>query len=159
MIRNLIIIDKKGTNLLEVNFGECHSLAADPLMISSFISAIYAFGQSLNSRGIKNIRFEHLYFMLYTQNEFIFLISVDDDLESENRAKLERISSLFLERYSEQLRELEEASTTPDFTEFIDLLLDLDIAQKNCGEHPDCEDCPNHRVLPLDEISKAFLEK
>lgn len=158
MIRNLIIFSKKGYNLLEVNFGECHSLAASPLMVSGFISAIYAFGQSLNGRGIKNIRFEHLYFMLYTQNEFIFLISVDDDRESENRAKLERISSLFLEKYSEDLREFEETSITPDFTEFIDLLLDLDISQKNCGEHPDCEDCPNHRVLPLDEISKVFFD-
>ena len=159
MIRNLIIIDKKGTNLLEVNFGECHSLAANPLVISSFISAIYAFGQSLNGRGIKNIRFEHLYFMLYTKKEFIFLISVDDDLESENRAKLERISSLFLEKYSQELREFEETNTPSDFTEFINILLDLDIAQKNCGEHPDCEDCPNHRVLPLDEISKVFYDE
>lgn len=158
MIRNLLILDKKGNNLLEVNFGECHSLAASASMVSSFISAIYTFGQAMTGQGIKNIRFEHLFFLLYSQNDFIFLISVDDDLESENRAKLERISSLFLEKYGQELKEFEETSITPDFTEFIDLLLDLNIAQKNCGELPDCEDCPKHRVLPLDEISKVFSE-
>ncbi len=158
MIRNLMVLDRKGSNLLEVNFGECHSLSADPSVVAGFVGAIFMFGQSLNTKEIRNIRFEHLYFMFYPLKEFIFLISVDDDLESENRAKLERISDLFIEKYAHDLQNILDTNTAPDFTEFIDLLLDLDIAQNNCGEHPDCEECPNHRVLPLDEIAKVFRE-
>jgi hypothetical protein len=158
MIRNLMVLDKEGGSLLEMNFGECHSLSAEPSVISNFVSAMFMFGQSLNNQEIKNIRFEHLYFMFYPLKEYIFLISVDDDFEAENRVKLERISELFMGQYTQGNPPPMNTSTPPDYTEFIDLLIDLNIAQNNCGAHPDCEDCPNHRVLPLDEIAEVFKD-
>lgn len=159
MIRNLIILDNAGRNLLDVNFGECHSLGSSPLLISSFISAIYSFGQSAVGEGIKNIKFENLVFLLKAKQDIIFLISADDDEIENNRLKLDRISGMFLEKYAREIQDFEKTSITPDFTEFTNLLRDLNITQKNCGGRPECEGCPNHRVLPLDEISKAFRKE
>ena len=60
MIRNLLILDKKGNNLLEVNFGECHSLAANPSIVSSFISAIIVTGLTWEVNGYPmSIRMTH----------------------------------------------------------------------------------------------------
>ena len=159
MIRNLIVLDKAGRDLLAMNFGECHSLGGSPALISSFISAIYSFSQSAVGQGIKNIKFENLYFKLLNKNEIIFLISADDNDVRSNRIKLERISEMFFERYSNEVKEFEVNSISPDFTEFTDLLLELKITQKNCGGRPECQGCPNHRVLPLEEISKVFKKE
>lgn len=159
MIRNLIILDDAGSNLLDVNFGQCHSLGGSPLLISSFISAIYSFGKYAIGEGIKNIKFENLVFLLLAKDGIIFLISADDEEIDNNRLKLERISQMFLENYRQELIDFEKTRVTPDFSEFTTLLLNLNITQKNCGGRPECEGCPNHRVLPLDEISKAFKSK
>ena len=159
MIRNLIILDNAGRNLLAVNFGECHSLGGSSLLVSSFISAIYSFGQSALGEGVKNIKFENLIFLLMAKDDLIFLISADDDETENNRLKLDRISAMFLEKHAQEIQDFEKTSLTPDFTEFTNLLLDLKITQKNCGGKPECEGCPNHRVLPLDEIVKVFRKE
>ena len=158
MIRNLIVLDHEGSNLLEVNFGECHSLMAGETAISNFITALHMFGKSMIGHSIRNIRFEHLYFMLLNEEDFLFLISIDDDLIAENRFKLERISELFLEKYSQELRDIKESDNGHDFTEFIDLLIDMNIAQRNCGGNPTCDDCPEHRVLPIERMTDVIRE-
>jgi len=66
---------------------------------------------------------------------------------------------MFTEKYAREIQDFEDTSVTPDFTEFTNLLLDLKITQRNCGGRPECKGCPNHRVLPLDEISKAFRKE
>ncbi|MHA2425247.1 MAG: hypothetical protein ACXAEF_10685 [Candidatus Thorarchaeota archaeon] len=156
MIRNLIILDSAGRDLLAVNFGECHSMGGSPALISSFVSAIYSFSQSAIGQGIKNIKFENLYFMILNINEIIFLISADDEDVQTNRVKLQRIAEMFFDRYKKEMRDFEANSIAPDFTEFTKHLLDLRITQENCGGRSECEGCPNHRVLPLEEISDAF---
>ncbi|MHA1909089.1 MAG: hypothetical protein ACW98Y_17460, partial [Candidatus Thorarchaeota archaeon] len=97
MIRNLIILDSAGRDLLAINFGECHSLGGSPALISSFVSAIYSFSQTALGQGIKNIKFENLYFMLLNINEIIFLISADDEDLQSNRVKLQRIAEMFFD--------------------------------------------------------------
>lgn len=158
MIRNLIVLDSGGRNLLALNFGECHSLNASPELVSSFISAIYAFSQTVIGKKIKEITFEDLHFMILSKADLIFLISADDDNMTRNRVKLLRIAELFLERYGEEQENFEETGKTPNFKEFELLLFRLKIAMKNCGGRPECEGCPNHRVLPLGKIAKAFQE-
>jgi hypothetical protein len=63
---------------------------------------------------------------------------------------------MFFDKYKHEMKNFEANSIAPDFTEFTDHLLDLKITQTNCGGRPECEGCPNHRVLPLEEISKVF---
>ncbi|MFW9921233.1 MAG: hypothetical protein ACFFED_16640 [Candidatus Thorarchaeota archaeon] len=156
MIRNLIILDHAGNNLLSANFGECHSLGTSSEHIGGFVSAIYSFSQTIIGQEIRNIRFAHLDFLILSKSDIIFMISADDGGSHDNRRKLERISSLFIERYKDEVSQLKNTTNSPDFREFIDYLHELDITQQNCGNRPACQDCPDHRVLPLDEISKTL---
>ena len=94
--------------------------------------------------------------MLLNINEIIFLISVDDEDVQTNRVKLQKIAEMFFNRYKQGMKDFEANSIAPNFTEIIKHLLDLNITQKNCGGRPECEGCPNHRILPLEVISKAF---
>jgi hypothetical protein len=159
MIRNLIILDAAGRNLLAVNFGECHSLGDNPSLISSFVSAIYSFSQATIGQGIREIKFDELQFIMTSKQDLIFLISADDDELTRNRVKLLRISELFFERHKEDLETFEKTGNAPDFSDFTRLLFKLRITLKNCGGHPECEGCPNHRVLPLDKIAEVFKEQ
>ncbi len=156
MIRNLIILDSAGNDLVSANFGECHSLGTSSELIGGFVSAIYSFSQTIIGQEIRNIRFEHLDFLVLSKQDIIFMISADDGSARDNRRKLERISSLFIERYEDDLATFKRTNTAQDFHDFIDYLHELDITQKNCGGRPTCEDCPDHRVLPLEEISKTI---
>ncbi len=84
------------------------------------------------------------------------MISADDGSSRENRNKLNRISSLFLERYEDEVARFKATNVSQDFHGFVDYLHELDITQPNCGGRPTCADCPDHRVLPLEEISKTL---
>ena len=159
MIRNLIILDSSGNDLLSANFGECHSLGTKHDLIGSFVNAIYSFSQTIIGQEIRNIRFEHLDFLIMSKEDIIFMISADDGIPQENRRKLNRISTLFLERYKEQVAHLDDTRISPDFTEFVDYLHELDITQRNCGGRPTCADCPDRRVLPLEEMSKSIQKE
>jgi hypothetical protein len=55
MIRNLVILDKNGRDLLSSNFGECHSFGDNDDMISGFISAIYTFSKMLSADTVSEI--------------------------------------------------------------------------------------------------------
>ena len=159
MIRNLIILDSAGNDILSANFGECHSLGTGSELIGNFVSAIYSFSQTIIGQEIRNIRFEHLDFLILSKHDIIFMISADDGASSDNRRKLDRISSLFIERYEEDLDRFKRTNIPQYYPTFIDYLHELDITQRNCGGRPTCEDCPNHRVLPLEEISKTMQKE
>lgn len=159
MIRNLIILNSAGNTLLSTNFGECHSLGTNSELIGGFVSAICSFSQAVIGQDIRNIRFENLDFMVLSKEDVIFMISVDDGTALDNRRKLDRISSLFIERYENELFSLKASCDIPYFREFVDYLYELDIAQHNCGSRPSCENCPNHRILPLEEITQTIRKE
>jgi hypothetical protein len=156
MIRNLIILHSAGVDLFATNFGECHSMGSDPAMLGSFFSAIHKYGQSVMSGAIQQVEFDHLTFLVKELENLIFVISFDDDLAEENIIKLDRIADIFIQVYGHYLTDSEDAIAIPDTTDFDNLLIDLKIAQRNCGGRPLCEGCPNARVLPLDQIIESF---
>jgi hypothetical protein len=155
MIRNLVILDDQGNDIVNANFGECHSLGTDPNLIGSFVSAVYSFSQSIIGQEIKNIKFDNLNFMILSKDSLVYMISVDDSEVIANRNKLKRISELFVERYGREFVH-RESHPKHDFDRFVDVLHDLDITQKNCGGRPSCDDCPDHSTLPLDKIAQTI---
>jgi hypothetical protein len=158
MIRNLIILHSAGLDLFATNYGECHSMGGDPSMLGSFFSAIHKYGQSMEGGSIQQVEFENLTFLVKEQENLIFVLSFDDDHMEENIVKLDRIADLFIHVYGHYLSDTEDAIGIPDTTDFDSLLIDLKIAQRNCGGRPLCEGCPNARVLPLDQIIDTFQE-
>lgn len=155
MIRNLVILDSEGNDLVNANFGECHSLGTDSELIGSFVSAVYSFSQSIIGQTIKSIKFANLNFMILSRDNVVYMISVDDSEVTANRNKLERISELFAESYDHEFVH-RKSHLAHDFDGFIDMLHDLDITQKNCGGRPSCDGCPDHSVLPLDRIAETL---
>jgi hypothetical protein len=141
MIRNLIILHSAGLDIFATNFGECHSMGGDPSMLGAFFSAIHKFGQANEGGSIQQVEFEHLTFLV-----------------KENVVKLDRIADIFTHVYGHYLTDGEDAIGIPDTTDFDNLLIDLKIAQRNCGGRPLCEGCPNARVLPLDQIIESFQD-
>jgi len=74
----------------------------------------------------------HLLIVLLTDN--------DKDIKSID-SKIHRISSIFKEKYAEEIRDFD--GETSIFTRFKNTLIDLNLAEKNCGGRPECEGCPN----------------
>ena len=158
MIRNLIILHSAGLDLYATNFGECHSMGGDPSMLGAFFSAIHKFGQANEGGSIQQVEFEHLTFLVKEMDDLLFVISFDDDSVKENIVKLDRIADIFTHVYGHYLNDTNDTISIPDTTDFDNLLIDLKIAQRNCGGRPLCEGCPNARVLPLEQIIDSFQE-
>ncbi|MHA2386782.1 MAG: hypothetical protein ACXAEE_11290 [Candidatus Thorarchaeota archaeon] len=133
-------------------------MGGDPSMLSAFFSAIHKFGQANEGGPIQQVEFEHLTFLVKEMDDLLFVISFDDDNVKENVVKLDRIADIFTHVYGHYLTDGEDAIGIPDTTDFDNLLIDLKIAQRNCGGRPLCEGCPNARVLPLDQIIESFQD-
>ena len=157
MIRNLFVIDGEGNSLVVVNFGECHSLGENDKVVSGFISAIQSFSKMVSGEGANEIRLGNLFFIMSNHDDLLFALASDTNKDDENKRKLKRIMSLFIERYADYLQN---RSTSMDYTifdEFGSLLVTSGIAERNCGENPDCEECENrHKTLPLDELTEQL---
>ncbi|MHA1290829.1 MAG: hypothetical protein ACTSPB_25880, partial [Candidatus Thorarchaeota archaeon] len=85
MIRNLIIINKEGRALLSTNFGECHSLGEDDVMVSGFISALHGFSKILEATTLDQIELGALTFILKAKGNLVFALSADDENISEHK--------------------------------------------------------------------------
>ncbi len=157
MIRNLFVIDGEGNNVVAVNFGECHSIGENEKVVSGFISAIQSFSKMVSGEGASEIRLGNLFFVMNNHNDLLFALASDTNKDDENERKLERIMSLFIERYADYLDTDQSTKDYTIFDEFGSLLITSGIAERNCGEHPDCEECENHhKTLPLSEMTEQL---
>ncbi len=143
--------------MVKLNFGECHSLGLDENLISGFICALESFSNEITRSIIKSINFEDYIFHFYKDQRnllHVFISEPDDDIEVIN-FKIRRIASLFVEMYSTILQEYN--GEISRFNDFGNILIDMNLTQKNCGGRPECEGCPNS-VKTL-KVLDAFKEK
>ena len=159
VIRNIFIFTRDGIDLFTTNFGDCHSLEGHPSLTTGFLSALHSFGESLVGEQVKQVSFESLKMIFHAMGELITVIAVDDDNPKANRVKAERIGELFLSSYPDIFDDL--PLVTADMSKvngFADLLLELGIAERNCGNRPYCLDCPNrHQSFPVERMEWSLV--
>jgi len=160
MIRDLLVLTKSGMSLVSAYFGECHSLGPDVMLTSGFVSAVLSFGQELTGQEVKRISFGDLHLLFQARDQLLMLIAVDDDDFESNQVKLQRIADLFFENYGDLLEDGHFMGNLTPFEGFRDLLIELNIAQKNCGGRPECKGCPNSKKsFPLSRILNFFRRR
>lgn len=144
MIQNLFVI-RNGIAIVQQNFGNCHSLNYEPNLVTSFISALQSFSQEITGSSIKNMEFEDYIFHFLRDPDFpeIFYCLVTDieDDKNEISFKIKKIASIFKEKYGDTLKEF--THEISQYRNFGNILIDMHLAQKNCGGQPECVGCPN----------------
>ena len=127
-------------------------------MISGLISALHNMGQNLSGKGVDEIHFGEIYFVVLTDRDLLFAIAADDEQVEENKVRLAQIADLFLERYSSNLWS-RDADDYGVFQDFVPHLLDMGLVVNSCGDYPDCDGCPkSSRVLPMEQVIERSRE-
>ncbi|MHA1187230.1 MAG: hypothetical protein ACTSXA_05920 [Candidatus Heimdallarchaeota archaeon] len=151
MIQNIIVI-KDGTAIFNENFGECHKLNSDPLLLSAFFDALLSFASEFEQGNLEQIKFKKTNVNYLKIDELLYIaISDISDRIDVIKSKLNKIAKLFTERYHSIIDDY--SGEISLFKDFRQILLDKNVAQINCGEHSDCNDCEN-RI----DISSTFAE-
>jgi hypothetical protein len=155
LIQNIFIF-KAGVALVNQNFGQCHALGNDINLISSYLYALQQISLEITGTSIKSLNFEkisfHFYKDPYDPNIFYVVVTdVDDNLEEIN-FKIHRIAEIFDKTYKNYLQEFH-GNIVP-FRTFGDILIDMNITQRNCGGGSECEGCANKDQIS--EISKII---
>jgi hypothetical protein len=141
MIQNLIVI-KNGTAIYNGTFGDCHKLNSDPMLLSAFFDALLAFAKEFEQGTLEQLKFKKSNINYLKINDLLFIAITDiSDKINVIKSKLGKIASLFKERYDKILNNY--SGEISQFMDFGNILIESNIAQKNCGEHSDCHDCPN----------------
>jgi hypothetical protein len=156
MIQNLIII-KDGATLLSENFGSCHNLHGNPILLSGFFDALISFSEEFEQGSLDQLKFKNSSVNFLKSDGLLYIIVSDlEDSLSDNTTKLKKIARLFFGEYGKYLVDFSGEITS--FDDFKETLLNLEIAQKNCGKHSECSECPdsNNPNLILDEIMKLM---
>ncbi len=156
MIQNLIII-KDGATLLSENFGSCHSLQGNPILLSGFFDALISFSEEFEQGSLDQLKFKNTNVNFLKSDGLLYIIVSDiEDSFASISTKLRRIARLFFGEYGKFLVDFSGEITS--FDNFKVTLLDLGIAQKNCGKHSECSECPDsYNPNPiLDEIMKLM---
>lgn len=153
MIRNILLM-KHGVPLFNEYFGKCHTIMKDDLLMSGFLDAISSFSQQVFGSSVEQVGLENYTILIRRNNDdlvTVFICDKKDDLKTA-KMKIERVTELFNERYGD-LAVSFQGGQSNQFRSFRNVLLKRSIVEKNCGERPECDDCPNSKT------SKPFLEK
>jgi len=126
------------------NFKQNYSLDSDMHLISCFISAIQSFSIELTGSTMKTINFENFTFHFSKDSNnpdilYVFVTNNDHDPKDLN-CKIHRIASVFINEYGTKLNTFK-GEITP-FNRFADTLIEMKIAEKNCGDYQNCIMCP-----------------
>lgn len=153
MIRNLSILNSSGHSLVSAYFGECHSFGKDENLVTGFISALHAMGQSLAGRGVDEIHLGPLHFVILSERNLLFAIAVENEPSEDAKVSLTRIADLFLERHGSIVHDMREGDDISMFQSFPNDLVDMGIAKTSCGKYPECEGCPDaEKELPVSQF-------
>ncbi|NHJ87809.1 MAG: hypothetical protein FK734_20270 [Asgard group archaeon] len=154
MIQNLIVI-KDGTAIFNEYFGECHKLNKDPMLLSAFFEAIMSFSSEFDQGILQFIKFKSATAGFLKKNDLLF-VAISDTTDHENSisTKLKVIAKMFHQEFGSKLKQF--TGEYSIFKSFKDQLIELGIAQYNCGENSLCEQCEkrNNVNVVLYEILK-----
>ena len=144
MIQNIFIF-KAGIVLVNQDFGQCHALGNDINLVSSYLYALQQISVEITGTSIKSVNFEkivfHFYKDPYDPNIFYVIVTdIDDDLE-EIKFKIHRIAEIFDQNYKETLQDF--YGNISPFSNFGDVLISMNLAERNCGGGSECEGCTN----------------
>ena len=158
LIQNIFIF-KAGVALVNQNFGHCHALGNDINLVSSYLYALQQISLEITGTPIKSVNFEkiafHFYKDPYDPNIFYVIVTdINDDLE-EIKFKIHRIAEIFDQSYKETLEEF--YGNIGPFRNFGDILISMNLAEKNCGGGSECEGCSHNEEFS--EIGKIFEVK
>jgi len=142
LIQNVFIF-KAGISLVNQNFGQCHALGSDINLVSSYLYALQQLSLEITGTSIKSLNFEkiafHFYKDPYDPNMFYVIVTdVNDDLEEIN-FKIHRIAEIFDQTYKNNLKEFH--GNIGPFRNFGDILINMNLAERNCGGGSECEGC------------------
>jgi hypothetical protein len=84
---------------------------------------------------------------------YLFVTDIEEE-KREIKFKIQRIAKIFNEKYSEVLENFN--GNISQFDSFGQILIEMNLAQKNCGGHPECVGCPNSDLNS--RIIKAFID-
>ncbi|WP_371805395.1 hypothetical protein [Candidatus Lokiarchaeum ossiferum] len=159
MIRDILVINKAGLPLVALNFGNCHSFKSNPSEFAGLISIIQQYCKTFTGQEINIVEMNKLKIGFYSKKnlQFCIIFDVEDDSTSALN-KIEMIAKLFITYYDVKLIKFN--GNINLFKDFGDLLITSNIAQKNCGNRNDCNDCPNSdKNLEITEILSANKAK
>jgi len=146
LIQNIFVF-KAGVVLINQSFGQCHSLSRDINLVSSYLYAVQQLSLEITGTSIKSMNFEeialHFFKDINDPNIFYVIVSdVDDDLEEIN-FKIHRIAEIFNQNYKTILEDFH--GYVGPFRNFGDILISMNLAEKNCGGGSECEGCSHNK--------------
>jgi len=158
LIQNIFIF-KSGIILVSQNFGLCHALGNDINLVSSYLYALQQLSVEITGTSIKSLIYEkialHFYKDPYDPNIFYVIVTdINDDLEEIN-FKIHRIAEIFDKNYKDNLQDFH-GNISP-FRNFGDILIEMNLAEKNCGGGSECEGCSHNEEFS--EIGKIMEVK
>ena len=145
MIQNIFVF-KAGIVLINQNFGQCHPLGRDINLVSSYLYAVQQLSVEITGTSIKSMNFEEiaLHFFKDPNDPNIFYVivtDVDDDIDEIN-FKIHRIAEIFNQNYKTILEDFH--GYVNPFRNFGDILISMNLAEKNCGGGSECEGCAHN---------------
>ena len=145
MIQNIFIF-KTGVVLVNQNFGQCHSLGRDINLVSSYLYALQQISIEITGTSIKSLNFEEIAFHFYKDSKdpnifYVVVTDIDDDLDEIN-FKIHRIAEIFNQNYKSILKDF--YGNVGPFRNFGDILISMNLAEKNCGGGSECEGCTHN---------------
>jgi len=148
LIQNIFVF-KAGVVLVNQNFGQCHSLGRDINLVSSYLYALQQISVEITGTSIKSLNFEEISLHFYKDpndpNIFYVVVTDVDDDKDEVNFKIHRIAEIFNQNYKSILKDFH--GYVNPFRNFGDILISMNLAEKNCGGGSECEGCSNNNVL------------
>ena len=148
LIQNLFVF-KAGIVLVTQNFGQCHSFGRDINLVSSYLYALQQLSIEITGTAIKSLNFEeialHFYKDIIDPNIFYVIVTDVDDDKDEINFKIQRIAEIFNRNYESILKDFH--GFVGPFMNFGDILISMNLAEKNCGGGSECEGCSHNNEL------------
>ena len=148
--------------LTSQNFGNCHSIDLKKDLVTNFFTVIQKFSIAITGTPINYINFEKLLIYLYedpNDESLLYILITDfDDNPIEINFKMHKIANLFFNNYRHYIKQFR-GNIVP-FQTFGNTLIKMNLALRNCGGHPTCNNCSknmNKNTL-LSDIGKTDIK-
>ncbi|MFX1257969.1 MAG: Rab family GTPase [Promethearchaeota archaeon] len=155
--------------MVNQSYNKSYSLGSDINLISCFITAIQSFSRELTGSNMKTIAFENFIVHFYKNSNYpslLFVIVTDLNFNpNEINCKICKIVSAFLNQYKSSINNFNGEVSV--FKPFEKRLIEMKIAEKNCGSPNECINCPFsteksqiiHIIKKNEKIVVSLLDK